>query len=323
MKRPLLIFYVLVIYVFLSFIWWTYLMFDYNHLVYELRKQVTKQQIQQPATQQHQQQKLYKEYNSKKWMIIGEGSVFFLLLLAGTYMIHRGFRKERWFNRQQQNFLLAITHELKSPLSSIKLGLQTLQNQKLKKQEKEEVLDSTSQEMERLQNLVDNVLFAARFEQETGTPDFKVHNFSHITEKVVEQVKQATNKPVQFKTDIAPDLKVEGEGTGLTVLVQNLLSNAVKYSPPGKTVQVNLAEKRKSIQFKVKDQGPGIPEKEWTNIFKRFYRVGDEDTRNTKGTGLGLYIVDQVVKRHSGTVEVQNQPAQGTEFTITLPKATG
>ncbi len=317
-KRPLVIFYILVIYVLLSFLWWTYLMFDFNNTIFKLRKQVSKTHIEQSATRSHQLQKIRQEYNSNHWMIIGEGSVFFILLLCGGYFIHRSFKKEARLNQQQQNFLLAVTHELKSPLSSIKLGLQTLQQQTLTQNETKSIIEDGTEEIHRLENLVENILFTTRFEQKEQVTYFRTLSLSALVKYTIEDLRQSEDASIAIQSDIEFGMKMEGDETSLKVMVQNLLRNALHYSSASPIIVELFKEQGKAV-LRVKDRGPGIPDKEKKKIFDRFYRVGTEQVRHSKGTGLGLYIVKQVVSMHRGEVQVKDREEEGSVFEVRLP----
>jgi signal transduction histidine kinase len=173
-------------------------------------------------------------------------------------------------------------------------------------------------EVDRLQSLVDNILFAAKIERnDHGFLDEQL-DVSVITVQAAENVR-LNKKGVKIETDIQPDIVMQLDPLGFTSAVINLLENAVKYSPEGSTVKVSLKQKDTTVFLKVEDQGCGIPEEEHEKVFEKFYRIGNEDTRRAKGTGLGLYIVKRFVDIYKGSISINNNLPCGTIFEIKLP----
>ena len=163
-NRPFIIFYILVVYVFMQFCWWGYHIADLHRQIYELSVKIENTRQTDVGdveeTKRHLEEKLLK----RKWMVVGEGSVFALLLLMGVYITQRAFKREVDLSTQQRNFLMAVTHELKSPLASIKLYMQTMQKHDLDKQKNDEILENVLNETKRLTSLVDNILLSAQIE---------------------------------------------------------------------------------------------------------------------------------------------------------------
>lgn len=253
-------------------------------------------------------QKLY----SRIWMVLGEGSVFFVLLSIGVWKTLQSFRKEVLLAQQQKNFLLAVTHELKSPIASAKLYLQTLQKRELDKEKQTEIVSKAIAETDRLSSLVDNLLLTAKIDRSDYILHFEKTNISDLLEEIVKT--HPENRRIQ--TNLNQGIKMEVDKLAFTSVVVNLLENALKYS--SKHVVIKL-EQNKNICLSVIDSGQGIPAEEKEKVFDKFYRIGNEETRKSKGTGLGLYIVKNLVKRHGGSISVFDNKPEGSIFLVQFP----
>lgn len=282
MRRPLLIFYFLLVYATMQLIWWGALL-------------------------------LQAKPNSKG-MVLGETAVFLFLVLVGAYYLHKALNRERNLHQQQKNFLLSVTHELKSPLASIKLYLQTILKRDLEREQQKSFLKNSLKDIERLDDLVENMLIASQIEGNSYSFPKDVFNFSELVANVSDRLQVHTCSSQIIRPVIEPDIMIRGDKFALTSMVTNLIENAVKYSPPCAEVNVKLFRNNGNIHFVTADSGIGISDKEKSRIFDKFYRVGSEDTRITKGTGLGLFIVKQVLDRHHGTIKVRNNQPSGTIF---------
>lgn len=251
-------------------------------------------------------------------MIIGEGVFFLIIFVVGAMRLKRAFLREHKMQTQQHNFLLAVTHELKSPLASIKLYIQTILKRDLDEAQRKQFLSNSLKDIERLDDLVENVLIATKLE---GTrPNFPKENInlSELIEQVANRLQIHTCSTHVIKTDLEPDVFIKADKFALTNVVTNLIENAVKYSPTCGNVDVSLVRNNGRIVFQVADQGLGIPDVEKKRIFSKFYRVGQEDTRKTKGTGLGLYIVKTVLEKHDARIAVMDNNPQGSIFEVTF-----
>jgi signal transduction histidine kinase len=287
MKKSLLIFYFLLLFALFEMFWWGTLVIDL-----------------QP---------------SRMAMIMGEGSVFLFLLGIGAYFIHASIKKEDKLHERQQNFLLSVTHELKSPLAAIKLSLQTIVKRDLEKQMQLSLLTNSLKDIERLDDLVENMLLATKIESKTYSFPKEEFDFSELVTKITDrlQVHSCGNEQL-INTKIAPDVKVFGDKFALSSVVTNLVENAVKYSGPCAEVAVELCQNGGKSVLTVSDKGPGIPDGEKMLIFDKFYRVGDENVRKSKGTGLGLFIVKEVLQNHDADISVKDNVPQGAIFEVTF-----
>jgi two-component system, OmpR family, phosphate regulon sensor histidine kinase PhoR len=283
-------------YVLLQFSWWAF------QLV-QLNRQVIFQSVAEGETLPAGQ------LQSKVLMVLGEGGVFLVLILLGAGYILKSFKSEIQRARGQQNFLLSITHELKTPISTIKLYLQTLLKRDLDESKKKVAIDTMLHENERLNSLVSKMLLAAKMDDTTFTlTKHKVDLSSLITELVSRQNIDCV------EVNVVQGVEIDIDAEAIETVLSNLIDNALKYG--ASKVEVALQNKSGQILLVVKDDGQGVPEGEKRKIFQRFYRVGSEETRKTKGTGLGLYIVKTLVEMQGGVISVSDNSPKGSIFVV-------
>jgi signal transduction histidine kinase len=252
-------------------------------------------------------------------MVMGEGSVFLFLLCIGAYFLHQSIKKEERLREQQQNFLLSVTHELKSPLAAIKLSIQTIIKRDLDRARQTALLGNSLKDIERLDDLVENMLLATKIENRSYSFPKEQFDFSELVTRITDRLQVHSCGCEQLITPvIKPGIKVMGDQFALSSVVTNLVENAVKYSGPCADVSVELTEKDGHPFLRVADKGPGIPDAEKMLIFDKFYRVGDENVRKSKGTGLGLFIVKEVLQSHDADISVRDNVPHGAIFEITF-----
>lgn len=250
-------------------------------------------------------------------MVLAEGIFFTFCLAAGLWLINRSAQKEVQLTRQRRNFLLSITHELKSPIASLRLILETFHKRALERAQQQKLAQNALRDAARLQTLVEDLLLAARLDSD-WTPHREPINLEQLTRESVESLR-VRFPDAQFVIESDPNLDLlPADKNGVTSVIHNLLENAVKYSPDGSPVHVALRRNGSKRIIEVRDQGKGIPPEERERIFEKFYRMGNEETRESTGTGLGLYIVRQIVQGHGGRIAIsENQPC-GAVFTIEI-----
>ena len=207
-------------------------------------------------------------------------------------------------------------HKLKSPLASIKLYLETILKRDLDPAQQKSFLNNSLKDIERLDDLVENMLIATKIESKSYTFPKEQFNFSQLVNSVAGRLQLHTCSSQVIKTSVQPFIFLNGDKFALTSVVTNLIENAVKYSPPCEEIKVSLKQKGDQIYFIVADSGIGINDQEKSRIFEKFYRVGSEETRKTKGTGLGLFIVKQVLDKHQALIKVRNNNPSGTIFEV-------
>jgi K+-sensing histidine kinase KdpD len=252
-------------------------------------------------------------------MIIGEGGVFLLLLFLGIWWITKNVWHDLKRAQKEKNFLLAVTHELKTPIAAIRLNSQTLKNRKLNEEQSQDLCADIISESNRLETLVNNILLATQFEQNTSLGNWHTVDFSSLIETQLKRFQQlfparAVNSTVQS------NVYLEGEENMLVSLLFNLLENANKYSPESESIDITLKSSEHLILLEISDNGIGIPKEERKAVFSKFHRVGNEQTRSQKGTGLGLYIVKEICKAHKAEITIGDNSPRGSRFQITFSK---
>jgi signal transduction histidine kinase len=305
-KRTLFILYTLGIYILFQATWWAYHLINLNKELYEYKSIILGVSH---AT----------IYQSKTWMIIGEGSIFILLLLIGFWWIRKNISKELRLARMEKTFLLSVTHELKTPIAAVKLFLETLRSRKLSEEQQTKIISDALRETNRLQDLSENILLATRLDQRGNAILSEEVNFSETARHITQRMGNLF-PDYKIHSFISPDIVISSDHQLITALITNLIENAIKYSSKGSNITIKLTELSNAVKLQIIDEGIGISNEEKQRIFDKFYRIGNEDTRKTKGTGLGLYIVKNIVKLHSGVVSVSNNTPQGSIFEIIFPK---
>jgi signal transduction histidine kinase len=287
----------------------------YAQEVLTLRSQVDS--TQSPVQFNQQLVLLQSNLKSRTIQYIGEGSAFLIVILIGAFVVYTSFRRRILLSRQQNNFMLSVTHELKSPIAAMKLNLQTLEKHKLDENNKTKLIGRCIKEANRLNDLCNNVLFTSQIDGRQYKQAKEPFNLSEMVEQVVEQY--AARYPQRFEEEIDTGCHIVGDVVMLQIALNNLLENAIKYTPQDKPISVMLHKKENTATIQVIDEGAGIPEVEKKKIFNKFYRVGNEESRKTQGTGIGLYLVHKVIQQHKGRIIVKDNTPSGAIFDITLP----
>ncbi len=259
---------------------------------------------------------LQATYIRKLWMYILEGLAIMAIIFWGLYRIYATFKKDLALKRNQTNFLLSVTHELKTPLTAIKLYLETLQKRKLAQTQIDTIIQNSLAENERLNLLVENLLLSARLDSTQFHLNLEEINLSEWVEKSVLFFVTPRNLKERVQLTIQPEIFVLADTSAVDTILTNLLSNAVKYSPVDSAIQVVLSKQDKQVEMAVIDKGPGINESAKKELFNKFFRIGDENTRKTNGTGLGLYIVKNLAIKLGAEVVVENGVDGGSIFKI-------
>jgi len=250
---------------------------------------------------------------------LAEGITFLTLALTGAVFVYRSVRKQFRVQQQQQNFMMAVTHELKTPISVAKLNLETLQKHHLDPEKQRKLIAMTLQENSRLNFLTSNILVSAQLEGGYAATGEEL-DFSRL---VADQVQEFRNRfPDRIlQEDISPDMDIKGDPLLLQLLVNNLLENAIKYSPRQKPILCRLKNTgSRKMLLEIIDQGEGIPDTEKKRIFEKFYRIGNESTRRAQGTGLGLYLCKKIALAHNGDISVTNHLPTGSIFAVSFTR---
>ncbi|MBC7936009.1 MAG: two-component sensor histidine kinase [Rhizobacter sp.] len=264
--------------------------------------------------------RIESDHDRKVKQYAGEGATFFLIILVGAILVYRAVKKQLKISQEQQHFMMAITHELKTPIAVSKLNLETMQKRKLDEEQQQRLLRNTLHETERLDALCNNLLVSSQMESE-GYKILKDEiNFSSLVASCINDFNIRFSQR-NIVEEIAEDVIVSGDPMLLQIVVNNLLENALKYSPKEALVKISLQQNLSFAELKVIDKGPGIAATDKKKVFEKFHRLGNEATKRAKGTGLGLYLCKKIVIRHEGSVLITDNPQGGSIFTVQL-KAT-
>lgn len=256
---------------------------------------------------------------NKIFMIVGEGGVFLLLLFLGIWWIKKNVWQDLKRAQKEKNFLLAVTHELKTPIAAIRLNSQTLKNRKLSEEQSQDLCTDIITESNRLETLVNNILLATQFEQNTVLGNWQKTDLSALVEAQIKRFQQLFPERT-VNGNIHSNIFLQAEENMLVSLLFNLLENANKYSPVSEPISVLLKGSEHIVLLEISDFGIGIPDEERKSIFEKFHRVGNEETRSQKGTGLGLYIVKEICKAHKAEITISDNTPLGSRFQITFSK---
>ena len=295
MVRSKILIYLLAFYVLLQFVWWGYQILDLGALADQTQEDTSRRII----------------------MIIGEGGVFILILMAGFWKIQQSIAKEIQLSQRQNNFMLSITHELKTPLTSTQLALQTLKKRNLNTEVRENLIAKALSANQRLSSLIDNIINASRLESNDFTPRREIFPLNTFLQSKTEELKiiyEQASIALICEVDI-----INADAYMLETIFNNLLENAIKYSDENPKIEIIVKNKGQMTEITIADQGVGISTQEKTQIFKKFYRVGNEISRSQKGSGLGLFITSEFVQLHKGRIKCENNNPKGTKFIIELP----
>lgn len=286
------IYWILLFYMVAALFWWFIALNNQNNIL----ATTSLAEINKNAKDYEQQvARVLENKKRKTTQYIGEGTTFLALILFGAVYVYRATRKQIRFSTQQQNFMMAVTHELKTPIAITILNLETLKLRKLDADKQEKLITSTLHEADRLNTLCNNILLSAQFDGGVYHSNKKLINFSEIVSNTVNVFSTRFTHHI-FESSISLEIFLNGEQFLLQMLLNNLMENAVKYSPKTSKINVTLEHKNNKIILKVVDEGFGISDEEKKKVFIKFYRSGNENTRIAKGTGLGLYLCNEFAK---------------------------
>lgn len=277
---------------------------------------------------QPREDELAKMIKNRSWFLYGILVVSFLLIIVGTFFVFRSFQKEQKLLFMKSNFLSSITHELKTPLTSIKMFSEMMYHGRIKSPEKTQEYGSLiHKETHRLQLMVDDILNYSKMEQGKEQVNFGAVDLNQLLKEIQNRIQPLLdNKSISMNIDLQQTLTegspwVLGDFTKLESLFQNLIDNAIKYSPEKSKISISVIPDNQQYLIQIIDQGIGMNKSELKSIFDLFYRVGDEMTRKTKGSGLGLAIAQRIATLHSTKILVQSELGVGSTFSIKLKKA--
>ena len=255
------------------------------------------------------------------WLILTEGLLLLVSILVGVYVIFLYWTRQSALVREQRQFISQVTHELKSPLASLQLHLETLRRHQPSPERQAAFLETMLSDANRLNGLIDNLLSANRVGQKHWLLDLRTIDFSTFVEKYFRARQFTLPKAGKLSLDITPGIYAAIDQDAMETVLRNLLENAVLYSDKSPRLSVTLSSDGDKCCLAFSDCGRGIEFDEQKKIFNMFYRIRRKD-ENIRGTGLGLFIVNATVRRHNGQVKVESKgQGQGTTFKIILPTA--
>ncbi|MDH3212729.1 MAG: HAMP domain-containing histidine kinase [Myxococcales bacterium] len=258
------------------------------------------------------------------WALLVLGTVFFALVIVGLVWLCAWLVREMRVNQRQRAFLDAVTHEMKTPLASLSLYVETLVRHDPDRPRRKEFLDRMGEDLERLDRTVDQVLTAARSEEPGRDGKAGAVPLSDLLADCIAEIGRRHGLPDKaVRLEVDPEVRVRGDGGELSVVFRNLLENAVKYSDDPVEVKVAVIPSGDGrIRVEISDRGIGIPSSELRKIFQRFYRAGRDVQRTASGLGLGLFIVRNLVRRQGGRVVARSGGSgEGSRFVVTLRAA--
>lgn len=299
-------------YIVLQFAWWAWLLISKDGRAYALQSQLLAAGIEPVIRLQTPER--------TAWMVAGEGAVFVLLLLVALWLIFRTVKHELELARQQRDFLLAASHELRTPIAGLKLHLGTLQRPGLDPAQRGELARHVHTEVERLQGLTEKILLATRLDEPHIPLEPTEVDIAGVLHSVVASARASYARGRELVLDIPEAAVIKADIDAFRSVASNLLENACKYSPANSPVDIKLSDREHGWELEVADRGPGIPESERTLIFRKFHRGGSEETRAGKGTGLGLYIVERLMRGIGGRIEYQARAGGGSIFAASFPQ---
>jgi len=258
-----------------------------------------------------------------EWVVLVEGLLMLVAILAGVYIIFLYWRRQAKLYLQQRTYISQLTHELKSPLASIQLHLETVKLRDLPKDKLDVFIDTMLSDTDRLNVLTSNLLMATRIEFRQLGEKAKRIDFSHFVAEYLERKRSDLPEGGRLTSEVEPDISAVIDVEGMEMALRNLLENALLYSPVSPEIRVSLKRSGRYCLLEFQDNGVGLKKSELEKIFDMFYRVRTPG-ENIRGTGLGLYIVKSVVNAHGGKISVESAgPGKGCTFRIMLPLPSG
>jgi two-component system, OmpR family, sensor histidine kinase CiaH len=315
-RNIFIVFWALLIYMAAALIWWYILLNAQNK---DLKNTQTLQLVQtvdsaaNPLNFSLQKAQIAAAYNKKQRTYVMEGLAFLLLITIGAILVYKMVLKQFKLASQQHNFMMAVTHELKTPIAVAQLNLQTINKHNLEPNTQKQLINNTLAETQRLDQLATNILITSKLDGGA----YKLVNDEVAVDNILKQTVQRFTENFShynFSLVLQNECTIFSDVFLLQILINNLMSNAVKYSSANTLITVTCFNNG----FSIADQGLGISDADKKLVFKKFMRLGNEDTRSTKGTGIGLYLCNRIAKDLNGQIAISNNIPKGTVFTITF-----
>lgn len=317
LRRATVIYWMLLFYIIAALVWWFISLEKQNRLMASQRYESLNERKGSLSTAEFSNalSRIANETKRNTGKYIAEGITFLILILIGAAFVYRSVRRQFLLHQQQQNFMMAVTHELKTPISVTRLNLETLQKYNLDPEKQRKIIRTTLDENARLNFLTNNILIASQLEGGGYHLSKEDLDLSTLFRDCIQDFRNRFTDRL-FNEEIEPDADVKGDALLLQMLINNLLENAIKYSPKESTITALLKKYRSGIELQVQDEGPGIADAEKEKVFSKFYRIGSEGTRKTQGTGLGLYLCRKIARDHNADISVTNNTPRGSNFVV-------
>lgn len=308
------IYWLFLTYMVAAFIWWYVSLEKQNNEIAAIKFDSI--QLNDPALAQKVKSiEAFQDRKNKQFL--GEGITFLFLFLIGAIYVYRSLLKQLRYSNQQQNFMMAVTHELKTPIAVTQLNLETILKRDLSTEQLKHLISNSLKETRRLDTLCNNILLASQLD----LAEYK-KNKQHIDlTMLVKQVVQSFQERFparQFKEKLQEAIFIQGEPVLMQIMLNNLVENAHKYSSIAAPITVELLLNGRQVEISVKDEGEGIPVAEREKVFEKFYRMGAEFTRTTKGTGLGLFLCKKIAQFHHASLNISSNQPKGSIFTFSM-----
>lgn len=311
-RRARIIFQVFAAYVFLQLTWWARLLIKSASKLYKVR--TDPHLIHDEDTLLSAQEELRGSLS----MVIGEGAIFAVLFIVGMIMVSRLLRAEEFRLERERNFLLAVTHELKTPIASVRLAIDTVDRLDLKGEQKTEVINEARMGADKLERRIGDILEATRL----NLPDALVKSQFDLADAIAEVVSEFETENssynIVFDASEYEPKNMEGDVKMWQLCFANLVENAIKYGAKDGRLEIKLRDAGRGVEIVFEDDGPGIPTKERSEVFNSFYRM--ERDKDLAGTGLGLHLVGRIVEMHGAKITIKSAESGGAKFVISWEK---
>lgn len=310
----------LLVYIMAALIWWFISLLNKTREISLLQQTELRQKVdslQSPFQYSHELTRIRDLEARQRAKYVGEGVTFLGIIIIGAVFVFRAVRRQIKLQQQQQHFVMAVTHELKTPIAIARLNLETLLKHKLDDEKQKKLLSMTLQETDRLNTLTNNILITAQLEGGGYNFSSEKMDISGLVDKTIRDFSARFPQRI-FQSQVEDGLELEGDPFLIQLLLNNLIENAIKYSPIDGRITVSLTATGERINLMVADEGPGIPDDEKERVFDKFYRVGNENTRVAKGTGLGLFLCKKIAADHRALISVNNNTPTGAKFEVSF-----
>lgn len=320
LKRATIAYWLLLSYIIAAYIWWFISLERQNDQMRDFKivqLQMSIDSSHSPELYEATRQTIEKDYRRNQTKFAGEGIVFLAIIFVGAAFLYRSVRRQFRLQQQQQNFMMAVTHELKTPIAVARINLETMQKHNLDAEKQRKLIRKTLEETTRLNSLTNNILVASQLEGGGHDITREDVNLSDLLKDALADFRQRFPERV-FEEEMEEEMDLKGDPLLLQILVNNLVENAIKYAPRDQPIKARLHAEKGNILLEIADLGPGIPDAEKLRIFDKFYRIGNENTRKTQGTGLGLYLCSKIARDHNADISVTNNHPQGSIFVVSF-----